>query len=268
MGLLSFLGTVGGSYFGGPGGAAMGNSLGSALEGASAEREQSRVNQQNIELAREQMSFQERMSSTAYQRAVKDMSAAGLNPMLAYSQGGASAPSGSLPSPVQNKVATGVSSANQSAQTMQAIQAMDMSRAQVQQVRAQTEKIKSETLDQTLNTAALVQQIATARATAANTEQSTERNKVATNLDVSAFQADLQKRKAQSELSALETLRSSDTFGADVARRKAESLLTELEVPKSKAESRFYDDLGKANPYLQQMLMLIKGISSARGAFK
>jgi len=48
----------------------------------------------NQRSANKQMGFQERMSSTAYQRAMQDMKLAGLNPMLAAKQGGASTPGG------------------------------------------------------------------------------------------------------------------------------------------------------------------------------
>lgn len=71
---------------------------------------QSSANRTNVRLAREQMAFQERMSGSAYQRAVQDMRLAGLNPALAYQQGGAQSPGGSI-TQVEDAIGPAVSSA-------------------------------------------------------------------------------------------------------------------------------------------------------------
>lgn len=119
-----FLGDFGGSIIGG-----LGNIFGGNQANKTNREIADAANISSAKQAAAQMAFQEKMSNTSYQRSMADMEKAGLNPMLAFSQGGASTPGGAMGSvqaaKVENTLGQGISTALEARRLKKEIGAAD-----------------------------------------------------------------------------------------------------------------------------------------------
>jgi hypothetical protein len=105
------------------------------------------ANAASAQQAAAQMDFQERMRKTQYQTAVEDMKLAGLNPMLAYTQGGAGTPTGAMGQVSTAKVGNSIGSALAGAQSLSMNEAdIDLKRATTTGTTAATLKTEAETI--------------------------------------------------------------------------------------------------------------------------
>lgn len=157
--MLDFLGSAVGAglnFFG----ASQANKASKSMSREQMRFQERMVHQQNVfsqASAQHQMDFQERMSNTQYQRAVEDLKAAGINPVMAMNMGGASSPTGSSASGgapsgstahMQNELAGAVSSALDARRAFAEVKNMqatnDNLRAQNALLDAQKDKTKAE----------------------------------------------------------------------------------------------------------------------------
>jgi len=214
------------------------------------------ANKANIKLNRENRDWMEKMSNTAWSRQIGDMLHAGINPMLAVSQGPASTPGNSAAtvSPVDG-LGRGITSAGSVA--AQAIQ-LEQAKANIELTRNNAYKARQEG-----NSAAFL----------ANPEMQ------GSNWDKqqAILKATEQQIKASTELSAaqkqqilemLPLLKNSTDWGTKLNEQlthsaKAKEELDKWAVPEAKATAEWFSQMGTANrgtQFMQTIMQILKAL--------
>lgn len=119
----------------------------SMLGGVMGNKAQKDANVANKNMLYRQQRFQEHMSNTAYQRSRKDMIKAGINPMLAVAQGGASSPTGGSAAQMVAEDSLSKSIGNATSSALEARtqhQQLENLKSQESTIKAQGDKAKAE----------------------------------------------------------------------------------------------------------------------------
>nr|QJB21028.1 MAG: DNA pilot protein [Microvirus sp.] len=283
MGLFSgILGTVG-TIFGGPIGGAIGGLAGGLFDEDKAESGVRDQNAANLAIAREtnafnaeealkNREFQREMSGTAWQRGTADMQKAGINPMLAFAQGGASSPSGSSASGIsarmenakaaqlevafrtqelknQTNVANSQAELNRAAAVKAAAETVT-TEATAKNVDASTDKIRQEIPKIKADTDNAIEQASKARADAMNADARTALAKVETVLkQYQIILTDVETQFRRGAISYQE---------AQTALAKASTAVANLEAMIRTPEAKKSDTwFGEAIPYLKDLRSVI-----------
>lgn len=226
------------------------------IGGKQASSAQKKANKTNIQLQQKQLDWQERMANTEWQRGVEDMKAAGLNPMLAFSQGGASTPSVSAATvQPEDGMAKGVASAgNKAMQTL----AMQQMAANVDLTKANTLKAIEDA-----KTAGVTSAYAGERQSQELANIRAEYRRILEGENLTIAQRDqmerllpgmIEQQKAQLGLTE-----------GQASSAKAEARLKEADIPSAEAAAKFWRDMSGGDV---DMGVLMKAIMAIRSILK
>lgn len=241
------------SSAGGQAAAQGGFSIGGNLFSA---REAKKANKRNIALQQKQNDWSEHMSNTAWQRGVADMLAAGINPMVAFNQGGASTPSNSAATVNPEPEWSGAFSAAAKAANTLAVQ---QQAANVDLTKATAEKTRAEAW------------------TAGQQAAFADQNAMLDNMFKGEQWIDLKRRWELSEAQAeqikqmLPLLKDASRAQKDLTDEQTNSArakrrLDELSVPEAESTARWFSNMGttdKAASFGTKSFNLFKDILNA-----